>query len=350
MPPQQTGLFFLGTEPQGVLKSFPVEYNRSFFKQLDVTFLIILLSCTIVLFGTFIVLCLRPLPEINEKEIQKIQERYAQLVLNQPKKKKEEVGEEGEVPVKKASEDKVKEEEKKEEVDRKNETVEEKKKRKEKTKVNRKERRAAIKKQLQSSGIFAAITASGSGSGSSSSAMSDLLSSSEGVGDIGDIDIEKGSFATKNVTPEMIKKRRGKKTSGVGIQKQGVGKAAGTQIASTGKVNITSAPPKIKGESAGKGSRTQAAINRVVSRQQSRLKKVYESMLKRDPNLGGKLMVKFVIMPDGSVTNVAIVKSTTGNATFDKRIVSYVKRWKFPPISGGGPVEVVFPFVFSGSA
>lgn len=77
---------------------------------------------------------------------------------------------------------------------------------------------------------------------------------------------------------------------------------------------------------------------------------MYESMLKRDPNLGGKLMIKFVIMPDGSVTSVAIVKSTTGNATFDKRIVSYVKRWKFPAISGGGPVEVVFPFVFSGSA
>jgi outer membrane biosynthesis protein TonB len=97
----------------------------------------------------------------------------------------------------------------------------------------------------------------------------------------------------------------------------------GTQIASVEKVNITSAPPKIKGESAGKGTRTQAAINRVVSRQQSRLKKVYESMLKRDPNLGGKLVVKFIIMPDASVTSVAIVKSTTGNPTFDKRIVSY---------------------------
>lgn len=349
--PQQTGIFFTGAMPEGALKQFPVEFNGNFIKQLDYGFLMILAACAVVLGSTFFILSLRPLAEtISEKEILKIQERYAQLVLEQSKKEVKEAVKKAKAPAEDVSKGEVKEEkEDKVKIDRKKESVVEKKQRKEATSEDRRRKRDAIKQQVQSAGLFAAITSSGSGVGGVSSGVTDLLGSSEGMGDLGDIDISEGSFATKIVDLATLKKRRGEKTSGVGIKKQAVGTAAGTQIASTGKVKITSAPPKIKGESAGKGSRSQAAINRVVIRQQSRLKKVYESMLKRDPALAGKLMVKFTIMPDGTVANVSIVNSTTNNATFDRRILSYIKRWKFLPIPGGGPVEVIFPFVFSGS-
>jgi hypothetical protein len=53
--------------------------------------------------------------------------------------------------------------------------VEEMKKRKERIKADRKKKREAIRRQLQSSGIFAVITASGSGVSSSSTEISDLL-------------------------------------------------------------------------------------------------------------------------------------------------------------------------------
>lgn len=334
---------------------FPTEYNKRLFKQLDTSFLIILCVCALVMGGSFIALSLRPLSgEISEKEIQKIQERYAQLILNQPKKKAEEAVEDVEAPTRDVREESGEEEGDKEkvEIDRKSESVVQKKQRKEASRADRRKRREAISQQLQSSGIFAAITASGSGPGTGgASPVTDLLgTASEGIGDLGDIDISKGTFATKDVDPQQVlKSRRGKRTTGVGIEKESAGTVSGTQIASVGKVNITSKPPEIKGESAGKGSRSVAAINRVVTQQQSRLKKVYESMLKRDPTLSGKLKIKFTIMPDGSVTGVSIIESTTNNATFDKRILSYVQRWKFPPITGGSPVEVVYPFVFSGS-
>ena len=353
---QQTGLFYMGAVPQATATGFPVVFNKRLFKQLDRSFLIILGICFVVLGSTFFVFALRPLPEtMSEKEIQKIQERYAQLILNQPKKKVEEAIEEVEAPATEVGKESGEAEEDKEkvEVDRKSESVVQKKQRKEASRSDRRKKREAISQQLQSSGIFAAITASGSGPGTGgASPMTDLLgTASEGIGDLGDIDISKGTFATKDVDPkQVLKSRRGKRTTGVGIKKQSVGSVSGTQIASVGKVNITSKPPQIKGESAGKGSRSVAAINRVVTRQQSRLKKVYESMLKRDPNLSGKLKVKFTIMPDGSVTGVSVVETTTNNATFDKRILSYIKRCKFPPIAGGSPVEVVYPFVFSGSA
>lgn len=347
---QQTGLFFMGSTKETALKEFPEKFNASVFKQLDSTFLIILAVCTLVLGGTFMVLALRPLDDVmSEKEILKIQERYAQLILNQPKKQVKEAVEKVKTPVESSQEAAEEEEEEEVKVDRKKESVVEKQQRKKATSEDRRKKRDEIKQQLQSAGIFAAITATGSGVGGGPAQVTDLLGSAEGIGGIGDVDISAGSFATKDVDPEMLKKRRGEKTSGVGIKKESVGRVSGSRIASAGKVNITSAPAQLKGESAGKGSRSQAAINRVVGRQQSRLKKVYESMLKRDPNLSGKLVVKFTIMPDGTVTNVAIVKSTTNNSTFDKRILSYVRRWKFSPISGGGPVEVVFPFVFTGS-
>ncbi len=342
----------MGATPQAVSGTFPVEYNKNFVKQIDVTFLIIFCACALVLGSTILILSLRPLPEISEEEIQKIQERYAQLVLNQPKKQVQEAIKEVETPVQKTTQkesDESKEVEKKK-VDRKNESVKEKKQRKAASRVARKQKREAIQKQLQSSGIFAAITASGGGGTGPQSAISDLLSTSDGVGGLEGMDISQGSFATKNVTPQMLQKRRGQKTSGVGIAKQDVGTASGTEFASVGKVNISSAPPKLSGESVGKGSRTMDAINRVINRYIPRFKKVYETMLKRDPNLKGKLQIQFTIQPDGSVTGVSVIKSTTNNPTFDKRIVSYIKRIKFPPISGGSPIEVVYPFVFSGSS
>lgn len=346
---QKTGLFFMSSANQAGAKEFPEQFKGKLLKQLDVGFLIILFACAIVCGSTFVVLSLRPLPkEMTEKEILKIQERYAQLVLNQPKKKVEEAVKKVETAQAEAKTEEKEEEKPK--IDRKKESVVEKKQRKEKSRETRKQKRAAIKQQLQASGIFAAITSSGTGGTSSSTSVTDLLgSASSAMGDVGDIDISKGSFATKNIDPDVLLKRRGEKTTGVDIEKENVGRVQGTQIATSGNINITTAPPEIKSESGNTGNRTQASIGKVMNRYIPRFKKVYESMLKRDPNLSGKIQIKFTIMPDGTVANVIILQSTTNNSTFDKRIASYLKRIKFPSDPSADPTEVVYPFVFTGS-
>ena len=188
--PQQTGLFYMGAAPQAVLKGFPIEFNKHIFKQLDSTFLIILAVSFVLLSSTFFILSLRPLPEVlSEKEILKIQERYAQLILNQPKKKVEEAIEEVEAPLKETREGSSKAEKEKEKVkvDRKSESVVQKKQRKEATRKDRRRKREAISQKLQSSGIFAAITSTGSGiTSGGSSPVTDLLgTASGGIGDIG---------------------------------------------------------------------------------------------------------------------------------------------------------------------
>jgi TonB family protein len=287
--------------------------------------------------------------------MQKIQERYAQLVLNQPKPKAEEVEVKEVARVEKVGKEtraKVEEEEEKVKVDRGKESFVQRQERREATRQVRAKVREQVKQQVMSSGIFAAITAtSGTGSASGGPQVTDLLkTATSDIGDLGDVSISKGSFATRNVEASTVQARRsGERVSGVSIKKQEVGRAAVAQVASAASVNITSQPPEITGESADIEDRSQAAIGRVVTRETRRLKRVYEDWLKRDPQLGGNLKVKFTILPNGSVTSVTIVSSTTGNADFDNAILRYIKRWSFPEVQGANPVEVVYPFVFEGN-
>lgn len=351
-----TGIYFSSSAPEVVLQQFPKELRGNFVKQFDRLFVTVWIVSAVVFGTVFLIMSLRPLPEtVSEKEILKIQERYAQLVLRKPVKEVEQaIKQQVETSVKKEAAESIKKEEvevkEEEKIDRKKESVTQRTHRKEATRQQRLEKREAVKQQVRSAGIFAAITATGKeGSGIGSLPVADLLGAAEDINSIEDPDISSGSFAAKNADPANLQRRVSEKKESIAIEKETVSAVKEKKLATSGTVNVTTAPPEIKGESAGSSNRSVAAINRVVGREQTRLKKVYEHMLQRDPNLGGRLVIKFTIMPNGSVINVIVVESTTNNLSFDKRIVSYIKRWTFPPITGGGPVEVVFPFVFSGS-
>jgi TonB family protein len=354
MAAEQTGIFYAHHKPS-TLKEFPREFRGNLWRRLDRRFVAILSICAVVLGVATFVLSLRPVKEeATEQEILRIQERYAQLVLNQPAVKEPEKVERAQTPDESASKSEERQPEaEQEEIDREKESFAEKQQRKEASRQERARKREEVRQQVASSGIFAAITAAGgSGGGAVDNEVTDLLgAASEGLGDMENIDISRGTFAAKKVDPAVALAPRGEKTSGVGIKKQKLGKAQGSQIASAGAVNVTSEePPEISGESAGSAGRSQSAIARVINRERSRLVRVYENWLKRDPALGGQLKIKFTILPDGSVTNVSIVKSTTNNADFDSNIIRYVKRWRFPADEGGSPTEVVYPFVFEGTS
>ncbi|MBN2036460.1 MAG: TonB family protein [Chitinispirillaceae bacterium] len=350
----QSGIYF--TQQTGPRGSFPKRLRRSALSRLEPRFsglfgvLLLCIGATI-----FFLSHIRIKEEAySEKAMQQIQERYAQLVLNQPKPKAEEVEEKEVARVEKAGkETKARAEEDKEEVkvDREKESFVQRRERREATRQVRAKVREQVKQQVMSSGIFAAITAtSGTGASSGGPRVTDLLkTATSDIGDLGDVSISKGSFATRKVEASTITARTTGRVSGVSIEKQEVGRAAVAQVASAAVVNITSQPPEITGESADIEERSQIAIGRVVTRETRRLKRVYENWLKRDPQLGGNLKVKFTILPNGAVTNVTIISSTTGNADFDDAILRYIKRWMFAEVQGANPVEVVYPFVFEGS-
>jgi len=92
-------------------------------------------------------------------------------------------------------------------------------------------------------------------------------------------------------------------------------------------------------------SRSFQAIAATVKQYQSGIKYVYNRELLSNPNLGGKMMVAFVIQPDGAVDSVEVRQSTLNWPALDEAVKKRMVHWRFPR-SPGGPVRVVFPFIF----
>jgi len=348
----ESGGILLASASGPAITAFPKELRSGFFGKFDRRFTILLLACMVVMFTTVGILSLnKPSEVISEKEIIKIQERYARLVLNQPEAKIEPKMEEKQQTVveKPSAEKKVEEKKEEVKVDREKETFAEKEVRREMGSEQRRQIREQNEQKIQNAGIFAALTSTGSGG--SGGSTSDLLGQAGlGVSSLGDLSISKGTFAANNVDPSELVAKKGERTTDVGISKQGMERTTVTRVASNVSVNVTTQAPEVTGESASLKERSQSAIASVVSRESRRLKRLYEEWLKRDPSLNGRLTVKFVILPSGAVSNISVVKSTTGNTDFDGMVVRYIKRWQFPAVEGSGPVEVVYPFVFEGQA
>jgi len=355
MAKEQGGIIFAQSAAgtASVVTLFSGELHRGIFGRFDRRFGLLVLVCMAVVFTLFGVLSMRKPPvEVSDRDISRIQERYARLVLNQPKP----------AVVKPEPIDKIADqiartkaqavpEEKKEEVvvDREKETFIEKRQRQESGSETRRQVREQVAREVSAAGIFAAITASASSGGGSFSSTSDLLGAAGlGAVGLGDMSLSRGTFTSRNVDAAELIARREARTDNVAIEREAVGKAVIGTVAANVQVNITTAAPEISGESSSLQERSQSAIQKTVSSESRRLKRLYEEWLKRDPALSGRLTVKFVILPSGAVSNVSVVKSTTSNAEFDEMVLRYIRRWQFPMVEGAGPVEVVYPFVFEG--
>jgi hypothetical protein len=97
------------------------------------------------------------------------------------------------------------------------------------------------------------------------------------------------------------------------------------------------------------GSLDKELIRRVIQQHRSQIRYCYESELVRNPKLGGKVAVKFVITADGSVSSATTAQTTMHNSTVESCINSRVRSWKFPKPKGGGIVVVTYPFLFKQS-
>lgn len=92
-------------------------------------------------------------------------------------------------------------------------------------------------------------------------------------------------------------------------------------------------------------SRTSGAIASTVGQYRSGIKYAYNKELLRNPSLNGKIVVAFVILPDGSVQSAEIRQSSVNWPPLEDSVLKKLQHWKFPK-SKGAPVKVVFPFVF----
>lgn len=95
------------------------------------------------------------------------------------------------------------------------------------------------------------------------------------------------------------------------------------------------------------GDRSMADVGAFISKKQHMVTMLYEERLKVDPTLEGKITVVLVIEQDGTVSSAVVLRSETtlNDPDFQAELLRRIKRWVFPP-STGGPVEMKSPFVF----
>ena len=105
------------------------------------------------------------------------------------------------------------------------------------------------------------------------------------------------------------------------------------------RVVMRTAAPRVS------GYLSQEQIMRVVRRNQAAVRYCYENELQRQPNLSGRIEIRWRIARNGSVSSASRASSTMRNARVEGCIVRQVRRWRFPQ-PDGGEVDVNFPFIF----
>ncbi len=87
-------------------------------------------------------------------------------------------------------------------------------------------------------------------------------------------------------------------------------------------------------------------IRKVVMKRIGGLKYLYNKHLKLNPQLAGKITVKMVIAPGGSVMRAIVLESSLNLTALEREIVKSIKRWNFGSVPKG-TATVIYPFSFS---
>lgn len=97
------------------------------------------------------------------------------------------------------------------------------------------------------------------------------------------------------------------------------------------------------------GALDKSLIDAVIKKHMNQIRYCYQRELPKNPTLGGKVTVKFVISKTGSVSKASTKTSTLNNSAVEGCINSRFMRFKFPEPKGGGIVIVSYPFIFQPS-
>ncbi len=94
------------------------------------------------------------------------------------------------------------------------------------------------------------------------------------------------------------------------------------------------------------GSLDKRIIQKVVRQHSGELRACYEKELNKIKGLNGRVVVVWLISPQGTVTKALVKESSIKNKNVENCVVNSVKFWRFPAPKGGGIVQIEYPFVF----
>ena len=131
-------------------------------------------------------------------------------------------------------------------------------------------------------------------------------------------------------------------TKGMGSGASGYGKGGG-HFGAKGEGGIGT----VGGDPIIMGALDRSLIDEVIKRHMNQIRYCYQRELAKNPNLGGKIVIKFVIAKDGTVSKADKKTSTMNNAAVESCIETRFRRMEFPEPKGGGIVIVSYPFLFA---
>lgn len=131
-------------------------------------------------------------------------------------------------------------------------------------------------------------------------------------------------------------------TKGRGSGSSGYGSGGG-QFGSKGEGGIGT----VGGDPIILGALDKALIDAVIKRNMASIRYCYQKELTKNPALGGKIQVKFVIAKDGTVSSATTGSTTMNNPAVESCINGRFQKFQFPEPKGGGIVIVKYPFIFS---
>lgn len=154
--------------------------------------------------------------------------------------------------------------------------------------------------------------------------------------------IGKVDSSGRNWNGEATGSSKGVSTAGVGGGKGSAGLGNGLAAGKTGSGGVG----LIEEESEVTGGLDREVIAQYIKTQLGQILYCYERQLSANPDLYGKVAVKFTIAGTGHVESQLIGDTTLKSQPVEGCILNKVSKWKFPEPKGGTKVVVTYPFLF----
>jgi TonB family protein len=87
-------------------------------------------------------------------------------------------------------------------------------------------------------------------------------------------------------------------------------------------------------------------VEKTLSHHRRHFNRLYVERVRVRPKLRGRMIVSFLINPDGTTANATVVESNLGDPTFEQMVLKQIGQTSFPPATGATPVNR-YPLDFS---
>ncbi len=316
---------FVAPQAESAAAVLTKDATGNHFKSMDRLFATVLLLSFLAHSGAYVALANTEVPK--EATLEDIPDRYAKVLIPERLPKKPQAEEK-----KAAVEQKV---EKKADSEKKTESPEA-------VAARKAARAAAVAKAVQSKGLLKVLGALGPGT--AKGAVADVFGAGGGVGDVATALSGAGGVAVAT-DPGAAGGRKGGGQGGAAsigdLATSGGGKVAygaKTEVRVSGSVAAEEAEID-------SSDIDQAKLGAFVRARMGLIKACYENAMKRNPNLKGKISIRFTILETGGLADVTAAVNSMGSPEVAACIVNTMRSWRtqFRP---SGPVTVEYPFVF----